>query len=117
MISFFNIIDQFVNMFDVFSASEFESDIVVIIVVIIVIVSSAVSFSDDVAVAVVDDVVDFFHFFEKLRKIFLKFFTNDQNFENLKNLIFIINAHVDSKNYAVTLNRTKKSKFEIRRKI
>ena len=100
-----------------FFASESEPDIAVIIVVIIVIVSPAVSLNDGAVIAVVDDVVDFFHFFEKFRKISLKFSTNDQNFEDFKNLIFAINAHADPKNYAVTLNRTKKSKLEIKRKI
>ena len=110
-------IDQFVHMFEinsnveifhVFSESESEFFIVVVVVVFVVVVV--------VVVVAVDDAIDIFHFFNEFRKIFLKFFADEQTFKNLKNLIFVVNAHVVSKNYAVILNRTKTSKFKIKKK-
>ena len=69
-----------------------------------------------VAAFVVEKNIDIFNISVELRVIFLTFFESGQNFENLKNLITAVNEHVDSRGYAVTLNRTKKSKLKIKKK-
>jgi hypothetical protein len=42
--------------------------------------------------------------------------SNEKIFETLKNLMLRVNEHVASKEYAVVLNRIKKSKLEVKRK-
>ncbi len=46
----------------------------------------------------------------------LAFSKDDQFFESLKTLILRVNEHAESREYAITLLRTKKSKLEIIRK-
>jgi type VI protein secretion system component VasK len=43
-------------------------------------------------------------------------FEDEQSFESLKNLIFRVNEQVESRDYAVVLDRIKKSKLDVRRK-
>jgi hypothetical protein len=43
-------------------------------------------------------------------------FEDEQSFENLKNLILKVNEQIESRYYAVVLDRVKKSKLDVRQK-
>ena len=50
-------------------------------------------------------------------KINFFFFENGQTFEFSKDLIFLINQHIDSQKYVIVLHQTKKTNQEIKPKI
>ena len=91
------------EFFHIFFQSKFFFAVVVVVVAAVV--------------PIVEKNIDAFNIFVELRVIPLTSFENGQSFENLKKLIIVVNKHVDSQNYAVTLNRTKKSKLKIKKKL
>lgn len=61
----------------------------------------------------VDKTIDNFYFLIEFWKFSLKFSTNDQNFENLKNLILFINSYIVLRNYVITWYCIKKIDYII----